>query len=422
MINVLIVSYFFPPSNDIGARRFGTMASCLEKTGIHVNVLTTHSQGSLPLAIAEDQVVRVGENRQKSAAVEDLTAEKLPLLIDFIRSPARNSGFYLWSVDRTVTTWYQDIKTNIADIDSYIEKPDLIIGSFGPSASLWGARFLSWHFGRPWIADYRDLGALRDDKRCVLAKAIDRIIEKRLLSSASAITTVSQTLKGILANRYRKPSEVIYNGWDKELNNIIHESPVNGGNYLYYAGRFYPAQMQAIQLLLETLVDFPALTLVIRSLGPNDLNRHILMHAAGLELNDRVMLLPPCDQQIVNNEAEGARANLVVEDMSVRTKWTRGTLTGKLFELLVRTPPILAIGRPDSEIGEILQQTHKGVLCSTRNDIIKFITSIYNSNSSYLADSMAIDIFSRERQAAKLKCFIEPLTSNTAADFQHIYS
>jgi hypothetical protein len=253
-------------------------------------------------------------------------------------------------------------------------------------------------------------------ERRALAKAVDRIMEKRLLSSASAITTVSQTLKGILANRYRKPAEVIYNGWDNELSNIIHKGSVNGGKYLYYAGRFYPAQMQAVQLLLEALVDFPLLTLVIRSLGPNVLNHQILMHTARLGLNERVLLLPPCDHQTVNTEAEGAWVNLVVEDTCIRTEWTRGTLTGKLFELLIRTPPILAIGRPDSEMGEILQQTNKGALCSTHNDICNFITSVYDNNSAYLADSITIDSFSRDQQSAKLKIFIEPLISNTAAD------
>ncbi len=419
MTNVLIVSYFFPPSNDIAARRFGTMTAHLENAGIHVNVVTTHSQGSLSLHIAEEQVVRIGENRQKSADVEDLAAEKLPFFIDLIRRPARRYGFFLWSLDRTVTTWYREIKSGIHYIDSRIEKPDVIIGSFGPSASLWGARYLAKHFGCPWIADYRDLGALRDDNRSAPARIFDRLLEKRLLSSASAITTVSQTLKGILANRYQIPSEVIYNGWDNSLSSAAQKTAANNGKYLYYAGRFYPEQIPAFLLLLDAMPAFPDLSLFIRSLGPDDLNNRIQDYAAGLELEKRVHLLPPSDQDTVNNEAEGSLANLVLADLSVRTEWTRGTLTGKLFELLVRTPPILAIGRPDSEMGELLQETRKGTLCSSSSDISKFISFICQSNASWMADRSAVELFSREQQSARLKDFMTLFTSNFAPNIRN---
>jgi hypothetical protein len=421
MIKILIVSYYFPPANDIGSRRFGTMSGCLEKAGMRVNVLTTHSQGSLPVLIAEDQVIRIGTNRQRSASVEDLAAERLPWFIDIIRRPARKWGLYMWSVDRTVTTWYREIMANIDAIDSHIEKPDLIIGSFGPSASLWGARFLSRHFGKPWLADYRDLGALRDDDRCIMAKAIDRIIEKRLVASAAGVTTVSHTLKDILARRYRKPTEVIYNGWDSTSGNVIPHRPPNRANYLYYAGRFYPAQMPAVETLLDALAGFPSLTLRIRSLGPHDSNCHLLMYAAHLGIKDRIILLPPCDQQTVNLESEGAWANLIFEDMSVRTRWSRGTLTGKLFEYLARTPPILAIGRPDSEIGEILKETSKGALCSNLDNIMNFIKSVATSNAIYQADRTAINRFSREQQSARLKRFIEELVLKRTADVAHMY-
>ena len=56
MPTLLILSYFFPPSNDIAARRFGTMAGWLESLGFNVYILTTFSQGSLPQDIDEGAI------------------------------------------------------------------------------------------------------------------------------------------------------------------------------------------------------------------------------------------------------------------------------------------------------------------------------------------------------------------------------
>ncbi len=406
MKNVLIITYFFPPSNDIASRRFGTMAHYLQKMGLDVHVLTTNSKGNLISSVPEENVIRIGENRQKSAQIEDLSTEKLPSLIEIIRKPARNGGFYLWSLDRTFLTWYRQIKSNLTLIDAKIQTPDIIIGSFGPSACLWAGKYLAKHYRVPWIADIRDLGALRDDERSPLAKRIDVSIETLLLKSASAVITVSNTLRDILKSQYDKPVDVIYNGWDEELNNInaINANGVadSAKKYLYYAGRFYIDQMPAIMLLLDTMVDFANFDLIIRSLGPDSLNSQILHYANEIGLSGRVHLLPPCSQEIVNKEAESSAVNLVLADLSIQTEWTKGTITGKLLELLVRTPPILAIGRYDSEMGEVLQTTVKGRLCSTHSEIKDFLLSIDSCNMKYPGDASNIYGFSRNYQAIKM--------------------
>ncbi|NLB51766.1 MAG: glycosyltransferase family 4 protein [Syntrophomonadaceae bacterium] len=407
MPNLLILSYFFPPSNDIAARRFGTMAGWLESLGFNVYILTTFSQGSLPQDIDEDKVVRVGNNRQKSACVDDLADEKLPPFIDRVRKPLRQKGFYLWSVDRTLVTWYREITANISFIDSRIEKPDLIIGSFGPSACLWGARFLAKYYGVPWIADIRDLGAQRADDRHKIARYIDIVIEKRLLYSAVGITTVSNTLKKILVRCYPLPVQLIYNGWNHALNNIPADTDTfDRAKYIYYAGSFHPEQIPSLLLLLESLTDFPDLSLVIRSLGPHELNLEVMECARELGLDDRVFLLPPCSHEIVSREARQSRINLVLNDLSADTEWTRGTVTGKLFELLHYKAPILAVGRFDGEMGDILRQTHKGTLCSTRRDINSFLAAVAKDPSVYSGISLEIREFSREQQAKQLVSFI----------------
>src|SRR5207244_4014130 len=58
-MEVLIVSFAFPPSNVIGAVRVGKLARYLDHRGHDVRVLTTDVEDdrSLPLDIARDRVV-----------------------------------------------------------------------------------------------------------------------------------------------------------------------------------------------------------------------------------------------------------------------------------------------------------------------------------------------------------------------------
>lgn len=409
MNKILIISYYFPPSNDIAARRFGTMVAYLESMGVRVYVLTTNSDGSIPVRIPEERIVRIGDNRQRSANIDDLASENLPKLVELLRRPARKSGFYFWSIDRSVITWYKLVRDNISYLDTRIEHPDLILTSFGPAACLWLGKLLSKHYCRPWISDIRDLGAQRCDERSLIARYIDLLVEKRLLSSVSAITTVSETLNELLTKRYNKPGLVVYNGWDKALNTASSLNKANNYNYIYYAGRFYPEQMPAVKMFLDSIKVFPSINILIRSLGPTQLNNEISAYANEIGLCDRVKITPPCDQSTVNNEAEASLANLVFAELSCRTFWTKGTLTGKLFELLVRRPPVIAVGRPDSEIADVLNYTQKGKLCSTQDEIVQLLKDIIDKRINYEGEYTAINSFSREQQAFKLYDFVNRL-------------
>src|ERR1700736_6961659 len=68
-MNVLIVSFWFPPSNVVGAIRVGKLARYLDRRGYGLRVLTTDIGGdrSLPLEIAREQVTctdyRQGKDR-----------------------------------------------------------------------------------------------------------------------------------------------------------------------------------------------------------------------------------------------------------------------------------------------------------------------------------------------------------------------
>ena len=89
-----------------------------------------------------------------------------------------------------------------------------------------------------------------------------------------------------------------------------------------------------------------------------------------------------------------------MEDLDKHYEWKKGTLTGKLLNLLTKSPPILAIARDDSEIDTVLKETGKGLLCSTEREVQEFLFNL--ESNVYVSDEKKIRYYSKEMQAEKL--------------------
>jgi hypothetical protein len=404
--DVLIVSYWFTPVNSVAARRFGEMATYMEEFGWRTWVITTNSSGSLPVRLSPSRIFRVGKNLQEETYSDHKKIlAQMSRRLRILRGLLRRHNVWFYSVDSTLK-WYKQVVSEYAKIRKVLPKVDVVIGSYGPPAALWLARYFSRQYHVPWIADFRDLGALRPDARNTLAKSLDCAIERLLLKSAKMITTVSPTLSKILGETYRKPTSVIYNGWDCVHQTGDRQIPITERTsfeqpYLYYAGRFYEHQMKGFFVLLEVMARKPEFKLLIRSLGPLELEEQVRTKIAALGIRDRVDILPPCDAEQVHFEAERALANLIVEDIDEDNIFSRGTLTGKLLQLVASSPPVLAIARRDSDIKDVLKITEKGQLCSSSAEVHNFVEKLQNESKIFSGNPDKITQFSKKRQAEK---------------------
>jgi len=404
--DVLIVSYNFPPVNNIAARRFGEMAPYMEEFGWRSWIITTNSSGSLPVRLSPSRIFRVGKNLQEATYLDHKKIlAQMSRRLRILRGLLRRHNVWFYSVDSTLK-WYKQVVSEYAKIRKVLPKVDVVVGSYGPPAVLWLARYFSRRYRVPWIADFRDLGALRPDARNTLAKSLDCVIERLLLKSAKMITTVSPTLSKILGETYQKPSSVIYNGWDQVHQAINSQTPSRDGTplkqqYLYYAGRFCQHHMKSFFILFEVMARKPDLKLLIRSLGPLELEEQVRAKIAALGIRDRVDILPPCDTEQVHFEAERALANLIVEDIDEDDIFSRGTLTGKLLQLVASSPAVLAIARRDSDIRDVLKITEKGQLCSSSAEVHNFVEKLQNESKIFSGNPDKIAQFSKKRQAEK---------------------
>lgn len=404
--DVLIVSYSFPPLNNISARRFGEMAPYMEEFGWRTWVITTNSSGPLSVRLNQSQIFRIGKNLQEATYLDHKKIlAQMSRRLRILRGFLRRHNVWFYSVDSTLK-WYKQVVSEYAKIRKVLPKVDVVVGSYGPPAVLWLARYFSRRYRVPWIADFRDLGALRPDARNTLAKSLDCAIERLLLKSAKMITAVSPTLSRIFAEVYRKPTSVIYNGWDCVHRTGDRQIPITERTsfkqpYLYYAGRFYEHRMKGFFVLFEVMARKPDLKLLIRSLGPLELEEQVRAKVAALGIRDRVDILPPCDAEQMHFEEERALANLIVEDIDEDDIFSRGTLTGKLLQLVASSPPVLAIARRDSDIRDVLKITEKGQLCSSSAEVHNFVEKLQNESKIFGGNPAKIAQFSKKRQAEK---------------------
>ena len=432
--NVLIVTESFPPNGDIAARRYAGLAPHLESFGWRPWILTTHGRGSLPARIPDAQILRVGEYPHPlppaasgtATAAPARTANTLKRFAKAVLKTAIDStGSRLTVLIPGNHAWYRESKRRQDELLDRLPEMDAVVGCFRPAAGpMIAARFAD-AFGCPWIAELRDLGALLPGRRNPLAEYVNRAIERRMYRTASGFVTVSPTLARILQREYGRPSAVVYNGWDAELdspgaiaNSVTPFAGVDRapapGSYFYYAGLFYPHRMSSVLAVLDAMTSLPDLHFAVRSLGPESLEEQLRAETQQRGLTQRVHILPPCPPAQVNAEAASAFANLVLEELEVGDESGRGTLTGKFLKLLPLRPAVLAVARPDSDIGPILDRSGKGRLCSSAGDIRSFAIAV-RAGSVGAGDPAAIEEFSMPTQAGVLAGILDATIAQSAA-------
>ncbi len=165
-MRILLVSYFFPPYNTIGAVRTGKTARYLRQLGHDVRVLTAANQPlqpTLPREIPDGNVIATpwidvnrpaqwllgGRERvaargyQSSSRLRGIAGQLGKLYRTFVHLPDAQIGwlpFALRAGSRLLHRW----------------KPDVILASGLPITSLLVAARLSEKFHVPWVAEMRD--------------------------------------------------------------------------------------------------------------------------------------------------------------------------------------------------------------------------------------------------------------------------
>jgi hypothetical protein len=260
---VLLISYHFYPSNEIGGRRTTALARFLASKGVRVVVVSTFGGATV---VPESEVI--------TGVIAAPVKQPRKILIDFVVSRKRKSaqttsegavggapgGARNTSVQSRIRSALRRIFFQVVYIVDQHKlwgwlaaregirvgrkfNARLVLSSSPPFTTLLTGRKVASRLGIPHIADLRDpltdaFTVERPSQRIELW--LLRLLEGRALRSAAAITSTTAIVAGLLAARY--PSlqhrlHVVRNGYEGD---VPEANPDTGGRLaILFAGELY---------------------------------------------------------------------------------------------------------------------------------------------------------------------------------------
>ena len=424
-MRILIISYFFPPFNTIGAVRVGKIAKYLEKLGHEVKVISAKNQPlqeSLPLEISEEKVIYT-----KWISINKPVKKVFREIDSIVYSSARKSkerfapNFWekMIKIYRTLfyfpdcqIGWYPFARKASGEVVREW-KPDLIYSSAPPFTSLIVAYSVAQKYNIPWVAELRDLWvdyAYYDYNYLKCRKVIEAKLESRVLSTATGLVTVSEPLAHMLKTKYRKPVAVILNGFDPEDFPSCIIKNKDDLLRIVYTGLIYSGRQDPTPI-------FQAL----KNLGPLANKIRVIFYGEKLGIIRKLATQFGLTNSVETNPPVPYREALRIQreaDVLLLLLWNdpkeKGVYTGKLFEYIGARRPILAIGPIDNVAAKLIQERSAGVVL---NDPGKLVDQCLHWLSEKQHNGVIPDLpndvtlgLSREEQTQRLNDFLKKIT------------
>jgi hypothetical protein len=425
-IRVLIVSYYFPPTNAIGAQRCGKWAKYLPEHGVEPWVLTVSdgvvpTVGTVPLEIPLQQVIRAGLGplltnivRRRRAAHSDADRPDMPRELG-----ARRGSHRPWEVWQRVSRHFSDVRFPDralpwlipAAIAGYrtmrAARFDAILSSHGPPTSHIVAHLLARLHHVPWVADFRDpWSANHAHERGRLLGWAEALFEQLVLSRAAAISCSTRTFAQHFQELHGLPTHVIENGYDEDDYRFTRESdtrPPSERLHLTYTGTIYPAHQDVSRLfdalaLIKSRAPHHYSSLVVNFVGSS--REELIPLAQARAVLDCVRWHRKCARHESMMWQRSADINLIFEWHPVST----GVCPAKLYEYLGAGRPILAIGEQGGAIHDVLTRARAGRVIGNAADIADHILTHLNGHcpDSRPGNDVNLTPFTRRYQAGQI--------------------
>lgn len=271
---------------------------------------------------------------------------------------------------------------------------DVIVTSGPPhSMHLIGLK-LKRKFGIPWVADFRDpwtnIDFYHELMLTSVADSIHKRLERKVLTQADLVVTVNRAMQEEFLAKGAKQVSVISNGFDES---DIVETPEFTSEKLTFVhiGTLGEARnpLAFWQALGELVKEQPSICnkVLVKLVGNVDFSVRDAVTKNNLEaLVEYTPYLP--HNEAIKEQSSAGMLLLLVNN----TPTAKGIVTGKLFEYLAATRPILAIGPENGEVAEILTETGAGRIFDFEN-----ATGI----KQYLTESL--ELFSQDKLKVESK-------------------
>lgn len=397
MKKVLIITYYWPPSGGGGVQRWLKFAKYLPENGWQPIVFTP-----------ENPDFNIKDQSLKKDVAADLEVLKFPIwepfqLFNKIAGKKNSKNIQQGLVlEKKVLGWKDRlfiwirgnlfipdprmfwIRPSSQFLKDYVLSAGIdAIVTTGPPHSM---HLIGYHVhkatGIPWLADFRDPWSTWDIlpklKVSKLAFRIHRMLEKKVLTHASAITTVSNTWKKELEVLGNREVDVITNGYDEA------DFPT--------MGRAQPDKFRITHAgLLNELRDPLALWEALRELCIEDasfyndlelrlvgiLGEALLSRLQADHILGKILKIDGyLSHKQVLLEYQRAEVLLLILNQSANAT---GHIPGKLFEYLAVGKPVLTLGPEEGDAAFLIKDSKGGFVCGfdEKDKIKEALTTLY---------------------------------------------
>lgn len=404
MKRVLLCAFYFMPRNNIASYRSGCFAKYLPENGWLPTVLCQDWPEGSPnydpdfvgVFPKEVQVIRVPNPPLRGFRERVLLRKIAP---------------YLWP-QRAPLVWWQRARAAMLALTRE-QRFDAVWGTSDPLVPLALAQEAARTQRVRWIADIRDSYNVQHFgswyKRPLFARA-----ESRLCRQADRVTTVSEGLAEVVSQRSGRSVQVINNGFDPGLFEGPAPAPATDVFRVVYAGTVvWPQQnplpfFQAIDLCLrEGRIPRGQFEVCFYASDLGNFSRDNPGVVEGLP----VRVLP----RISHHEIIGVLKSSPVLLLLAHAN-EKGVLTGKVFDYLAASRPILAVPDDRGEVTALLKRTGAGVALTQVAQIADQLTAWFTAwkagrELSGLRNQVEINRYSRREQTRQVAGILNELAS-----------
>lgn len=364
LINVLLITYYFPPKNHIASFRNEAIVKYLNSSRYCVHVLTVGPEGVEGLTDLGGTIVSVAsrgafkfDTHKRSIWFVHKFKALLNRIIQLVSS-GRDSGWEAQALE---------VARNLIEQHGV----RVVITSYAPvSALMVGMALKQANPSLVWLSDMRD--ELSENDRIPWVRRYRlRKIEQAMLACADVVTSVSEPILADFRQNSGRPNQLfgeIRNGYDFDL---IKSMPSRQGAVLRiaYAGTFYgerkPANLFVAMERLSNQVGGVELTIFGGNSG--------IRIPAGLR--GRVTFVERVSHEDMIARLSRFDAFLLLHPTSRR----KGIFTGKIFEYLAINRPILALVDPTDCAAELILKAEAGYVAPNEDveQIFQALSQLY---------------------------------------------
>ncbi len=335
-MKIVLFATYYENKLMVAARRWRSLAYFLCNEGVELCVVTP----------GKENKEFVGEYGEKICTFKSLNRKANVANFSNTKRNKRIFPSPFPYLDISFLSWMGAF--NNKNVQIFCAQSEVFVSTYGPSGAMLFGLGMAYRHKKPWILDLRDSFQIDSSIKSKLLIKLNHWVEKKIIEKASLCITVGEVLASYLSTRYQTDFKYIYNGWLDSDEIGSDRLVVTKINLFLYAGSIYSHQLPALKVFLDSLKEYKQHH-KLRIYLIRDYSGYLYQWLEEHEFELLVEIYAPVCSEKLAIEMASSKGVLVIEDLTP-LDWQKGTVTGKLFSLLVSGVPGIVISHRETEL------------------------------------------------------------------------